>query len=234
MLYLVAACSDVSDKADIEELLSYITSVLRDNDYDYESIHHIARELAFLAKQPDSVGYDRYVDAVAAILAAPSFTVTEHGKLRQLTDIRGFGLLEGSKPLAAYLAALENLVKTLPREYSSVLLSEITAIERSFADKKQSDDSFTDTDRQEIKKRVHRLLLVIAACKSSVYIMDASALALFVEAIMTHGNKKIFLIWSVVWPALFEVLRKYSILSAPLPLGEELIAYLRLWVCCGF
>ena len=166
--------------------MSYIISVLRDNDRG--SIRHIARELAFLAKQPGSVGYSRYVDAVAAILTDRSFTVTQYGNLQQLADIRGFGLLEGSKPLTAYLAALKKLVESLPPECSSVLLSEIAAIERRFADKKQPDEPFPAADRQEIKGRVHHLLLIVA-CTLDICTENDSALAPFVKAVVTHGRK---------------------------------------------
>ena len=69
-------------------------------------------------------------------------------------------------------------------EYSQVLLPEVDILEREFADMSLPEA------KPAIKAKVHRLLLVIAACKSSRQIMDTSMLACFIRAIMKHRNKK--------------------------------------------
>ncbi|WP_257264266.1 hypothetical protein [Endozoicomonas sp. ONNA2] len=92
LLYLYAACSGYSQKADIAELVSYIRAVHYTIHTD--NIWHIAKELAYLSKQPGSIDYCRYIAAVANILKAPAPVALQFEELKQLSDIRGFALLE--------------------------------------------------------------------------------------------------------------------------------------------
>ena len=181
LLYLYAACSGFSQEADITELTSYIRSVLYTTDS--ENVWHIAEELAYLSKQPDSINYCRYIDAVANILKAPVPVVSQFEGLKQLSDINGFALLE-SKPLATYLMALRANIDSIVPDYSQLLHTAVDNLELEFA------DTALPEGKSDIKTKVHRLLMVIAACKSSRQIMDSSVLADFVSAIMGHGNKK--------------------------------------------
>ena len=181
LLYLYAACSGFSQKSDIAELTSYIRSVLYTSSSD--SICHIVKELAYLSKQPGSIDYCRYIDAVANILKAPEPIVLQFEKLKQLSDINGFALLESHKPLAPYLAVLRANIDSITPDYAQVLLPEVASLEAEFTDKSLPEN------KAAIKAKVHRLLMVIAACKSSRQIMDPSVLAHFVRAIMNHGNK---------------------------------------------
>ncbi|WP_257282389.1 hypothetical protein [Endozoicomonas sp. ISHI1] len=181
LLYLYAACSGFSEKADIAELMSYIRSVLYNTNSD--NIWHIAKELAYLAKQQGSIDYCRYIDAVANILKAPAPVALQFEELKQLSDINGFVLLEG-KPLARYLTALRANIGKITPEYSQVLLTAVDNLESKYAATPLPEDV------PVIKVKVHRLLMIIAACKSSKEIMDTSVLDHFVRAIMKHGNKK--------------------------------------------
>lgn len=181
LLYLYAACSGFSQEADIAELTSYIRSVLYSTDS--QKIRHIAQELAYLSKQPDSISYCRYIDAVANILKASVPTASKFEGLKQLSDINGFALLE-SKPLATYLTALRANIDSIAPEYSQFLRTAVDNLELEFA------DTALPEGKPDIKAKVHRLLMVIAACKSSRQLMDASVLADFVRAIMAHDNKK--------------------------------------------
>ncbi|WP_422413662.1 MULTISPECIES: hypothetical protein [unclassified Endozoicomonas] len=181
LLYLYAACSGFSKEADITELTSYIRSVLYTADSN--SIWHIAKELAYLSKQPDSIDYHHYIDTVANILKAPAPVALQFEELKQLSDINGFVLLEG-KPLASYLRVLRtNIDKTTP-DYSQVLLRAVDDLESRLAALSLPEG------KPDIKAKVHRLLMIIAACKSSKEIMAASVFDHFVRAIMKHGNKK--------------------------------------------
>ena len=182
LLYLYAACSGFSQKADIAELTSYIRSVLYCTT-DTDCVWHIARELAYLSKQPGSIDYCRYIQAVTNILKTPANIDLKFQHLKQLSDIKGFALLESHKTLAPYLAALRANIDSMTPEYSPVLLPEVDRLERKFL------KISLPQDKPDIKATVHRLLLVIAACKSSRQIMVTSMLALFVRAIMKHGNK---------------------------------------------
>ena len=183
LLYLYAACSGFSQKADIAELTSYIRSILNYTT-DSDSICHMVKELAYLSKQPGCIDYCRYIDAVANILKTAAPAASQFKKHKQISDINGFALLESHKALAPYLAALRASIDKMTPEYSQVLFPEVTSLEREFADLSLPED------KPAIKAKVHRLLLVIAACKSSTQILDTSVLALFVRAIMKHGNKK--------------------------------------------
>ncbi|WP_257266775.1 hypothetical protein, partial [Endozoicomonas sp. ONNA2] len=182
LLYLYAACSDFSREADIAEVTSYIVSVLHTTVSD--SIWHIAKELAYLSKQPGSIDYCRYIDALANRLKSPANVALQFESLNQLSDLNGFILLESKKKLALYLAPLRANIVNMTPEYSRVLLDAVTALERNFAAIPRNED------KPDIKAKVHRLLLVIAACKSSRQIMGSEILGRFVEAIMEHGNKK--------------------------------------------
>ena len=181
LLHLYAACSGFSQEADIVELTSYIRSVLYTTDS--QNIWPIAKELAYLSKQPDSISYCRYIAAVANILQAPVPAVSQFEGLKQLSDINGFALLE-SKPLATYLTALRANIDSMAPEYSPLLCTAVDNLELEFA------DTALPAGKSDIKAKMHRLLLVIAACKSSKQTMDVSLLADFVSAIMGHGNKK--------------------------------------------
>ena len=180
LLYLYAACSGYSNEADITELTSYIRSVLYTTDY---CIWHIVKELAYLAKQPNSIDYCRYIHAVAILLKAPAHTVPQYENLKQLSDVKGFALLE-SKPLDKYITALRANIGNMTPEYSPVLIPAVNQLETNVA------TTLLPEGKLDIKAQVHRLLMVIAACKSSRQIMDISVLTLFVKAIMAHGNKK--------------------------------------------
>ena len=182
LLYLYAACSGFSQKADIAELTSYIRSVLYCTT-DSDCVWHIARELAYLSKQPGSIDYCRYIQAVTNILKTPANITLKFQHVKQLSDIKGFALLESHKTLAPYLAALRANIDSMTPEYSQVFLPEADRLERKFP------EISMPQDKSNIKVTVHRLLLVIAACKSSRQTMATSMLALFVRAIMKHGNK---------------------------------------------
>ena len=183
LLYLYAACSGFSQEADDAELASYISSVLYCTT-DSDSIWHIAKELAYLSKKPGSIDYCRYIDAVANILKTPPNIASEFTNSKQLSDLKGFALLESHKTLAPYLAVLRANIDSMTPEYSQVLLPEVDFLEREFA------DTSLPEGKPAIKAKVHRLLLVIAACRSSRQIMSTSTLALFVRVIMKHGNKQ--------------------------------------------
>ncbi|WP_257264196.1 hypothetical protein [Endozoicomonas sp. ONNA2] len=181
LLYLYAACSGFSQEADIAELTSYIRSVL----YTTHSlgIWHIAKELAYLSKQPGSIDYCRYISAVANLLKTPAPVVSKFEELQQLSDIDGFVLLE-SKPLDNYLSVLRANIGKMTPEYSQVLRTTVDNLESNLAARSPLED------RQDIKVQVHRLLVIIAACKSSKEIMDTSVLEHFVGVITEHGNTK--------------------------------------------
>ncbi|WP_257263940.1 hypothetical protein, partial [Endozoicomonas sp. ONNA2] len=180
LLHLYAACSGFSPDADIAELASYIRAVLYTSDYN---IWHITQELVYLSKQPGSMNYCRYINAVANTLKAPAYFVSQFEECKQLSDINGFALLE-SKPLATYLMELRANIGNMTPEYSQVLLPAVNHLESKVAGVSLPEG------KPEIKAKVHRLLLVIAACKSSEQIMDTSVLAHFVSVIMEHGNIK--------------------------------------------
>ncbi|WP_163371462.1 hypothetical protein [Endozoicomonas acroporae] len=183
LLYLYAACSGFSQKADIEELASYIRSAL--HTADSNSIWHIVKELAYLSKQPGSIDYCRYVDAVANILTAPETNiVSDFEELKQLSDINGFALLASQKTLDPYLQALRATIDNMTPEYSQALLPAVKYLESKFA------AISLPEQKPNIKAEVHRLLIIIAVCKSAKQIMDTSVLDHFVIAIMRHGNKK--------------------------------------------
>lgn len=69
-------------------------------------------------------------------------------------------------------------------EYSGILLPEVAKLERDFAKKSLSEDE------PDIRATVHRLLMVVSACKSSEQKINTSLLAPFVPAIIKHGNKQ--------------------------------------------
>ena len=186
LLYLYAACSGFSQEADIAELASYIRTVLY--SANSENIWHIAQELAYLSKQSGSIGYYRYIDAVANILKAPVNApvkapvnvALQFENIKQLSDINGFSLLENKKTLAPYLTALKTNIENITPEYSTALLHVVKDLESKF-----SGMSLPES-KPAIKAKVHRLLLVIAACKSPGHTMDNSVLVYFVMAIMEH------------------------------------------------
>ena len=180
LLYLYAACSGFSREADIAELTSYIRSVLY--SAEPKSIWHIAKELAYLSKQPGAIGYCRYIHAVANILKAPADVASQFEDFKQLSDIEGFALLE-SKPLDKYLTALRANITTMTPEYSQELLDAVNQL------KGQAAAISLPEGKPDIKAKFHRLLMVIAACKSSEQIMDTSVLKPFVSIIMEHDNK---------------------------------------------
>ncbi|WP_257294103.1 hypothetical protein [Endozoicomonas sp. YOMI1] len=183
LLYLYAACSGFSQEADIAEVTSYIGSVLYTADSD--SIWHIAKELHYLSKQPDSIDYCRYIHAAANILKVPATNgASNFEELKQLSDINGFALLESKKTLDPYLKTLRANIVNMTPAYSQVLLTEVDNLKLEFA------AISLPEGKPDIKAKVHRLLLVIAACKSSRQIIDTSILDRFVKIIMEHGNKK--------------------------------------------
>ncbi|WP_257294102.1 hypothetical protein [Endozoicomonas sp. YOMI1] len=183
LLYLYAACSGFSQQADIDELTSYIRTVLYTVDSD--SIWHIVKELAYLSKQPGSIDYCRYVDTVANILTAPETNVVlDFEEFKQLSDINGFALLESQKTLDPYLKALRANIDNMAPEYSQALLPAVKHLESKFA------AISLPEQKPDIKAEVHRLLIIIAVCKSAKQKMNTSVLDHFVMAIMRHGNKK--------------------------------------------
>ncbi|WOG27702.1 hypothetical protein [Endozoicomonas sp. 8E] len=185
-LYLYAACSGFSQQADIVELMSYIRTVLYTTEPNINrqtNIWHIAKELAYLSKQPGSIDYCRYIGALANSLKAPAPVALQFKKLEQLSDINGFVLLE-SKPLDRYLTVLRANIDKMAPEYSQVLLDAVDDLEKECA------GISLPEGKPDIKAKVHRLLMIIAACKSSKEIMATSVLVHFVRAIMEHGNKK--------------------------------------------
>ncbi|MBO9479938.1 hypothetical protein [Salinisphaera sp. G21_0] len=186
LLYLYAACSGFSQQADIAELMSYIKSVLyiiEPNNNHPANIWHIAKELAYLSKQPGSIDYCRYISTLANCLKTPAPVALQFKKLKQLSDIKGFALLE-SKPLDKYLTVLRANIDKMAPEYSRVLLDAVDDLEKECA------GISLPEGKPDIKAKVHRLLMIIAACKSSREIMATSLLEHFVTAIMEHGNKK--------------------------------------------
>ncbi|WOG27703.1 hypothetical protein [Endozoicomonas sp. 8E] len=186
LLYLYAACSGFSQQADIAELMSYIRSVLyiiEPNNEVPDSIWHIAKELAYLSKQPGSIDYCHYISTLAHCLKTPAPVALQFKELKQLSDIRGFALLE-SKPLDQYLTVLRANIDKIAPEYSRVLLDAVDDLEKECA------GISLPEGKPDIKAKVHRLLMIIAACKSSKEIMATSVLEHFVRAIMEHGNKK--------------------------------------------
>ena len=178
LLYLYAACAGFLE-GNGDELASYITSILNS---DPIIVTHYVKELCYLSKQPGAVGYARYIDAVANILKKPERVVSNFEKPGQLSDAIGFSLLQSGKTLTPYLTALKADIESMAPEYSDVLLPEVARLERA-------EKSLTKRD-PNIRALVHRLLLVIAACKSSEQKIDTSLLAPCVSAIMKHGNKQ--------------------------------------------
>ncbi|WP_422136512.1 hypothetical protein [Endozoicomonas sp. ALD040] len=186
LLYLYASCSGFSQQADIAELTSYIRSVLyiiEPNNRIPDNIWHIAKELAYLSKQPGSIDYCHYISTLAHCLKTPAPVALQFKNLKQLSDIKGFALLE-SKPLDKYLTVLRANIDKIAPEYSRVLLDAVDVLEKECA------GISLPEGKSDIKAKVHRLLMIIAACKSSKEIMDTSVLVHFVTAIMEHGNKK--------------------------------------------
>ncbi|WP_422136518.1 hypothetical protein [Endozoicomonas sp. ALD040] len=186
LLYLYAACYGFSQQGDIAELMSYIKSVLYiiepSNSFP-DNIWHIAKELAYLSKQPGSIDYCHYISTLAHCLKTPAPVALQFKNLKQLSDIKGFALLE-SKPLDKYLTVLRANIDKIAPEYSQVLLDAVDDLEKECA------GISLPEGKPDIKAKVHRLLMIIAACKSSKEIMDTSVLVHFVRAIMEHGNKK--------------------------------------------
>ena len=178
LLYLYAACSGFL-KDNVDELTSYITFILNNNP---EIVTHYVKELCYLSKQPGAVGYARYIDAAADVLKKPEKVVSDYEELVQLSDNRGFSLLQSGKTLTTYLTALKADIDNVAPEYSDALLPEITRLERA-------GKSLTENE-PIIRAAVHRLLMVIAACKSSEKKIDTSLLAPYVQAIMKHRNKQ--------------------------------------------
>ena len=178
LLYLYAACTGFL-KGNVDELTSYITSILNS---DPVIVTHYVKELCYLSKQPGAVGYARYIDAMANILKTPEQVVSKYENLEQLSDTRGFSLLQTGKTLTPYLTALKADIDNMAPEYSDALLLEVARLERA-------EKSLTKNEAN-IRALVHRLLLVIAACKSSEQKIDASLLAPYVPAIMKHRNKQ--------------------------------------------
>ncbi|WP_257266236.1 hypothetical protein [Endozoicomonas sp. ONNA2] len=135
MLYLYAAGSGFSQEADIAELASYIRTVLY--SANSENIWHIAKELAYLSKQSGSIGYYRYIDAVANILKAPVKApvnvALQFENIKQLSDINGFSLLENKKTLVPYLTALKTNIENITPEYSIALLRVVENLESKFS-----------------------------------------------------------------------------------------------------
>ena len=178
LLYLYAACSGFL-KDNVDELTSYITFILNDNP---RIVTHYVKELCYLSKQQRAVGYARYIDAVADVLKTPKQVVSNYEKLEQLSDTRGFSLLQSGKTLTPYLTALKADIENMAPEYSDVLLPEVARLERA-------GKSLTENE-PNIRASVHRFLMVIAACKSSEQKIDTSLLAPYVQAIMEHRNKQ--------------------------------------------
>ena len=178
LLYLYAACSGFL-KDNVDELTSYITFILNNNP---EIVTHYVKELCYLSKQPGAVGYARYIDAAADVLKKPEKVVSDYEELVQLSDNRGFSLLQSGKTLTTYLTALKADIDNVAPEYSDALLPEVTRLERA-------GKSLTENE-PIIRAAVHRLLMVIAACKSSEKKIDTSLLAPYVQAIMKHRNKQ--------------------------------------------
>ena len=130
LLYLYAASSDfLTDNVD--ELTSHIRSLMYGNSY---GLSHCVKELCFLSKQPGAMGYSRYIHAVAEILKTPKNIVSEYEKNEQLSDTRGFSLLQSKKTLTPYLTALKADIENMVPEYSEVLLPEVTKLEHDFAE----------------------------------------------------------------------------------------------------
>ena len=178
LLYLYAACSGFL-KDNVEELASYITFILNN---DPRIVTHYVKELCYLSKQPGAMGYARYIDAVAEVLKTPEKVVSDYEKLAQLSDTRGFSLLQSGKTLTPYLTALKADIDNIAPEYSDVLLPEVARLE-------STGKSLTENEAN-IRAAVHRLLMVIAACTSSEQKINASLLAPYVQAIMKHRNKQ--------------------------------------------
>ena len=179
LLYLYAASSGfLTDNVD--ELTSYIRSLMYGNSY---RLSHCVEELCFLSKQPGAMGYSRYIHAVAEILKTPKNVVSEYEKNEQLSDTRGFSLLQSKKTLTPYLTALKADIENMVPEYSEVLLPEVTKLEHDFA------EIALPKDEPGIRAKVHRLLMIISACKTAKQKIDGSLLAPYVRDILGHGTK---------------------------------------------
>ena len=156
LLYLYAASSGFSTD-NVDELASYIRSLMYGNSYE---LSHCAKELCYLSKQPRAMGYSRYIHAVADILKTPKNVVSEYEKNKQLVDTRGFSLLQSQKTLTPYLTTLKADIENMVPEYSEALLPEVTKLEHDFA------EISLPKDEPGIRAKVHRLLMIIAACKT--------------------------------------------------------------------
>ena len=179
LLYLYAASSGfLTDNVD--ELAFYIRSLMYGNSYE---LSHYAKELYYLSKQPRAMGYSRYIHAVAEILKTPKNIVSEYDKNRQLSDTRGFSLLQGKKTLTLYLTTLKADIENMVPEYSEVLLPEVTKLDHDFA------EISLPKDEPVIRTKVHRLLMIISACKTAKQKIDSSLLAPYVQDILGHGTK---------------------------------------------
>ena len=178
LVYLYAACSGFL-KDNVDELTSYITFILNDNP---RIVTHYVKELCYLSKQPGAVGYARYIDAVAEVLKTPRKVASDYEKIEQLSDTKGFSLLQSGKTLTSYLAALKADIDNMAPEYSDALLPEVARLE-------SAGKSLTENE-PNIRAAVHRLLMVIAVCTSSEQKIDTSLLAPYVQAFMKHRNKQ--------------------------------------------
>ena len=179
LLYLYAASSGFSTD-NVDELASYIRSLMYGNSYE---LSHCAKELCYLSKQPRAMGYSRYIHAVADILKTPKNVVSEYEKNKQLVDTRGFSLLQSQKTLTPYLTTLKADIENMVPEYSEALLPEVTKLEHDFA------EISLPKDEPGIRAKVHRLLMIIAACKTAKQKIDSSLLAPYVQDISGHGTK---------------------------------------------
>ena len=179
LLYLYAASSGyLTDNVD--ELSSCIRSLMYGNSC---RLSHCIKELCYLSKQPQAMGYSRYIHAVAEILKTPKNVVSEYEKNEQLSDTRGFSLLQSKKTLTPYLSTLKADIENMVPEYSEVLLPEVTKLEHDFA------QISLPKDEPGIRAKVHRLLIIISACKTAKQNIDSSLLAPYVQDILGHGTK---------------------------------------------
>ena len=146
---------------------------------------NIARELAYLSKQRGSIGYQGYIDTIAEILKETSNTKLSSTKHEQLCDFNGFSFPVVDEPLTPYLDSLTETIDLLVPCLSEVFKAEIAHIKNNIVNSDFTDHSLSADEKQAVKKRFHRLLLAIAACKG---VANTTVPTGVIKAFLTHNS----------------------------------------------
>ncbi len=189
LLYFAAACSNIEDTEDVNELTSYIIRLFQDDKVQGTDNDNIARTLANLSTQ-SSLNYSNYIDSAAQVLRKLSTDDLDDCEFKQLLDSSSIPLLESNQTLQPYLSSLITTIENEAPELSGVVKQAIDTVVEKTDDIRKPSHLFTPNERQSIRKKFHLLLLVIAAYKNSQNTMDTTNLAPLVKAVISHKNKR--------------------------------------------